>query len=107
MSDTGRIRKALDWRARRIVFGDHADAAIRDELPHSMEIDRAHVVMLVERGLLPRDAGRRLLAAMQRLAADEYAPLKGRSVPLWTMTRALLLRYCEANCRTPSGVTRR
>jgi argininosuccinate lyase len=86
--DTGRIRRALDPRARRIVFGDDADRAIRDELPSYVRIDRAHLVMLVERGILPSERGRRLLDAMDGLVADGYAPLKGRAAP-----RGLYLLY--------------
>lgn len=86
--DTGRIRRALDPRARRIVFGDDAAHAIRDELPYLVRIDRAHLVMLVERGILPRERGRRLLAAMDRLVAEGYAPLAGRPAP-----RGLYLLY--------------
>ena len=86
--DTGRIRRALDPRARRIVFGDDADRAIRDELPAYVRIDRAHLVMLVERGILPPEPGRRLLAAMDRLVAEGYGPLKGRAAP-----RGLYLLY--------------
>jgi argininosuccinate lyase len=88
MEDTGRIRKALDPRARRIVFGDDADRAVRDELPHYVRIDRAHLVMLLDAGLLPREAGRRLLAVMDQLVADDYAPLRGRAAP-----RGLYLLY--------------
>jgi argininosuccinate lyase len=88
MSDTGRIRKPLDFRARRIVFGDDVDAGIAHELPHYLRIDRAHLVMLVERGILPRAAGRRLLGVMDGLIADDYAPLRGLSAP-----RGLYLLY--------------
>ena len=88
MEDTGRIRRALDRRARRIVFGDHADRAIDDELPHYVRIDRAHLVMLLEAGLLPQGAGRRLLAVMGDLADQDYAPLRGRPAP-----RGLYLLY--------------
>ncbi|HET7462105.1 MAG TPA: argininosuccinate lyase, partial [Longimicrobium sp.] len=79
--DTGRIRRALDPRARKIVFGDDAGPALRDELPFYVRIDRAHLVMLVERGILPRERGRRLLEAVGRLAAEGYAPLAGRAAP--------------------------
>jgi argininosuccinate lyase len=88
MEDTGRIRKPLDRRARRIVFGDYVEQAIRDELPFYVQIDRAHLVMLLERGILPRDAGRRLLAVMDDLTASGYAPLRGRPAP-----RGLYLLY--------------
>jgi len=88
MEDTGRIRKPLDRRARQIVFGDHVEQAIRDELPFYVQIDRAHLVMLLERGILPREAGRRLLAVMDDLTASGYAPLRGRPAP-----RGLYLLY--------------
>lgn len=88
MEDTGRIRRTLDPRARRIVFGDDADAAIRDELPYYVQVDRAHLVMLLEAGLLAPDAGRRLLALMDDLVARDYAPLRGRAAP-----RGLYLLY--------------
>lgn len=78
MEDTGRIRKPLDPRARQVVFGDHVEQAIRDELPFYLQVDRAHLVMLVERGVLSGDAGRRLLAVMGDLEARGYAPLRGR-----------------------------
>jgi argininosuccinate lyase len=88
MEDTGRIRRPLDPRARRIVFGDDADAGIAHELPFYVRIDRAHLVMLVERGILPRPAGRRLLAVMEALVAEDYAALRGRAAP-----RGLYLLY--------------
>lgn len=88
MTDTGRIRKPLDPRARRIVFGDDADAGIAHELPYYLRIDRAHLVMLLERGILPREAGRRLLSEMDGLIAEDYASLRGRSAP-----RGLYLLY--------------
>lgn len=88
MEDTGRIRKPLDRRARQVVFGDHVEEAIRDELPWYVQIDRAHLVMLLEREILPRESGRRLLAVMDDLAARDYAPLRGRAAP-----RGLYLLY--------------
>lgn len=88
MEDTGRIRKPLDFRARRIVFGDDADKGIAQELPYYVQVDRAHLVMLVERGILPRAAGRRLLAVMDGLVAQDYAPLRGKAAP-----RGLYLLY--------------
>ena len=52
MEDTGRIQRTLDPRARKIFFGETADQAIDDELGFYVEIDRAHVVMLVERNII-------------------------------------------------------
>lgn len=86
--DTGRIRKPLDRRARQVVFGGSADRAIEQELPFYLQVDRAHLVMLVERGILSRESGRRLLAVMEELEASDYAPLRGRPAP-----RGLYLLY--------------
>jgi argininosuccinate lyase len=88
MEDTGRIRRPLDPRARAIVFGDQVDGALRDELPHYLRIDRAHLVMLVEQGILPAESGRRLLGAMEELEAEDYGALRGRAAP-----RGLYLLY--------------
>lgn len=88
MDDTGRIKEALDWRARRIIFGSNADGAIEQEVPFHLQIDRAHVVTLLEAGILSPQSGRRLLAAMRDLAARDYAPLRGRPAP-----RGLYLLY--------------
>lgn len=88
MEDTGRIRKPLDWRARKIVFGSNADQAVEHELRFYVGIDRAHLVMLLEAGILPRQRVRRLLEVTDELAAQNYAPLRGRPAP-----RGLYLLY--------------
>src|SRR5436305_4912496 len=44
--------------------------------------------MVLEAGLLSRDTARRLLAAMDQLAAADHAPLRGRPAP-----RGLYLLY--------------
>lgn len=79
MKDTGRIRAPLDRRAREILFDASAEQAIRDEVPFYAQIDRAHLIMLAERGLLPREHARRMLAAIDDLVARRYAPLRGRT----------------------------
>jgi argininosuccinate lyase len=88
MEDTGRIRKTLDPRARAILFGGSADQAIDEELSFHIQIDRAHVVMLVDQHLLAADIARRLLLAIDGLALQQYAPLRGRAAP-----RGLYLLY--------------
>jgi argininosuccinate lyase len=88
MDDTGRIREPLDWRARTIVFGGRYVGERRDELPLYVDVDRAHLAMLVERGLLSRDKGRRLFEAIELLVRDDYAPLYEREAP-----RGLYLLY--------------
>lgn len=86
--DTGRLRRAVTSRARDILFGRTADAAIDDELSLYVQADRAHLVMLVEQGHLPADAARALLERMDALRADGFGPLRGRPAP-----RGLYLAY--------------
>src|SRR5512145_1167310 len=88
MDDTGRLRRALTPRARTIVFGEQVDHAIAEELPFYITVDRAHLVMLVERGIIARTVAQRLLDAMHMLVAQGFAPLRGRPAP-----RGLYLLY--------------
>lgn len=88
MENTGRIHGTLDGELARIVFGASADAAIADELPWMTEIDRAHVVMLVEAGLVPPASGAQLLAAIAALRRADFAPLRSKPAP-----RGLYLLY--------------
>ena len=88
MENTGRIRKTLDGELARIVFGANVDAAIDDELPWMTEIDRAHVVMLVEAGLMKPGAGAQILEVIAALRRAHFAPLRGKAAP-----RGLYLLY--------------
>jgi argininosuccinate lyase len=88
MENTGRIVRALTPTARRILYGAPADGDWAGELDHLCQVDRAHLVMLVEVGLI--DAGRaaRLLKVIDELRAGRFAPLQGRPV-----LRGLYLLY--------------
>ncbi|MGN6107963.1 MAG: ATP-grasp domain-containing protein, partial [Kofleriaceae bacterium] len=88
VESTGRIRKTLDSELARIVFGADADAAIDAELPFMTEVDRAHVVMLAEAGLMTPDVAARLLGEIEALRREEFASLRGRPAP-----RGLYLLY--------------
>ena len=76
--DTGRVATGLGARASAIVFGTTADAGIDAELPWVSTIDQAHLLMLAERGLIGRPAAAALLAEIDRLRANGFAPLRGR-----------------------------
>jgi argininosuccinate lyase len=86
--DTGRIRRLLDPRARRVVFGGDAERAVREELGFYLQVDRAHLVMLAERGLLSPTAAQVLLGVMNELSATGGAALRERPAP-----RGLYLLY--------------
>ena len=76
MENTGRILHGLTPTARRIVFGGKQDLA--RELSRIAEVDRAHLVMLAERGLVDRRQAAALLRAISDLDAAGFAPLAGR-----------------------------
>lgn len=86
--DTGRIKRALRPALRRLVFGATADAEIDAEMRFGCEVDRAHVVMLAECGLIEREAARGLVREIDALGAGGYAPLRGKHAP-----RGLYLLY--------------
>lgn len=85
---SGRLVGELRPRTRRVVYGDLSGAEIGTELPPSIRVDRAHVVMLAEQQLIPRDTAGELLRCMAELEADDYRPLLGRPAP-----RGLYLMY--------------
>lgn len=89
-ADTGRLRSGLTRRAARIVFGETADADIDRELPYITAIDQAHLLMLAERGLIGTTRAAGLLAEIDTLRANRFAPLRGRHAP-----RGVYLLYEE------------
>jgi argininosuccinate lyase len=80
LEDTGRIQHGLTPSARRILFAGHG-AGPAPELPWIARIDKAHLVMLAERGLVTRAAAAGLLAAIANLERADFAPLAGRPAP--------------------------
>ena len=74
MDDTGRIRRPLTPTARRIVFGEPAPGP--SELALVTQVDRAHLVMLAEQGLVDRSAAAALLVEIELLRAQSFAPLE-------------------------------
>jgi len=75
VDDTGRIRRPLTPTARRIVFGEPAPGP--SELDLVTRVDRAHLVMLAEQGLVGREAAGALLVEIEVLRAGRFAPLDG------------------------------
>ncbi|MGZ4840172.1 MAG: GntG family PLP-dependent aldolase [Candidatus Angelobacter sp.] len=88
MENTGRIRKALTASARRVVFGRPLDQDALDELWHISRIDQAHLLMLAESGIVKPERTTRLLAAIDRLQRQRFAPLRQK-----TAIRGLFLLY--------------
>jgi argininosuccinate lyase len=68
-------------RLRQIVFGPESDGAVDAELPLATEIDRAHLVMLTEAGIVPQPQACAILREISHLRAADFAPLRGCSAP--------------------------
>jgi argininosuccinate lyase len=81
MQSTGRIKQLLHPEARAIVFDDDLRHAIGHELPCYVQIDRAHVVMLVQTGLLASSTAAAILAELDRLEADKFQELATVAAP--------------------------
>src|SRR5262245_58188740 len=88
MENTGRIRSSLSPVARRILFESADRSAVEEDLRLSSEVDRAHIVMLAECGIVSRARAARLLRAIERLRASRFAPIINRYA-----TRGLYLLY--------------
>ncbi|MFJ8661902.1 argininosuccinate lyase [Streptomyces sp. NPDC093795] len=88
MSGTGRLTGTLGPRTRRVVYGESGPEDIRQELGATTTVDLAHVVMLTERGLLPREAAAALLRRITALRADGFTALYELPAP-----RGLYLMY--------------
>lgn len=88
MENTGRIERGLTPTAQRILFGASANASIDAELQFATDVDRAHLVMLAERDIIDRERIGALLAEIEDLRANNFAPLRERAAP-----RGLFLLY--------------
>jgi argininosuccinate lyase len=81
MENTGRIQSGISQTVRRILFGETADSSIQAEMMHASQIDKAHVVMLAEQGIINRKRACELLEEIQSLRALNFEPLMGRLAP--------------------------
>ena len=84
----GALASGLSADVARLVFGDCANSAIEDELPYMIQVDRAHLVMLEEAGIIPASAAAALLEEIDELVRKQFAPLRGQMAP-----RGLYLLY--------------
>lgn len=76
MENTGRITRGLTPSARRIIFGETIDESIATELPFITQVDRAHLVMLVEQKIIARDQACQLLKLIDELSGCNFTPLR-------------------------------
>jgi argininosuccinate lyase len=78
MRDTGRIHQQIDWRIRRVLYGQTADALIDADLEFEIQVDLAHLVMMSEAGLIPLARAARVALAIMQLRDSNFAALRGR-----------------------------
>jgi argininosuccinate lyase len=81
---TGRLARPVAAAAREILFDrETAPAAdpVAAELGLISQVDRAHVVMLAERGIVDPRRAAELLAGIERLRAQRFAPLHDVPAP--------------------------
>lgn len=88
MGATGRITSGIKPEIAEMLFGTTVDEAIDTELGCITQVDRAHLVMLAEQGLVADDVARTVLRAIDELRATDYATLRGKQAD-----RGLFLLY--------------
>lgn len=88
MENTGRIAKGLTPTARRLLFGEATKKTIEAELRLVARVDRAHLTMLVEQGIVTRFQASQLLEKIDELEQENFAPLYLKAAP-----RGLYLAY--------------
>jgi argininosuccinate lyase len=87
-ADTGRLSTELNPEAHRIVYGQHLGDEAIEELRFISEVDRAHLVMLAECGIVDASRAARLLHEIERLRGAGFAELRDRPMP-----RGIYLAY--------------
>lgn len=86
--DTGRISAPVTSTARRILFTVRPEENPTEQLWLITEVDRAHLVMLFEQGLLTAGAAGAMISLIDELRRRQFEPLLGRDAP-----RGLYLLY--------------
>ncbi|MGW2831889.1 argininosuccinate lyase [Streptomyces sp. NPDC001286] len=90
MTDSGRLRSAASPEIRRMLLErrDPPRPAWKSDLDRITHVDRAHVVMLAERGITDEETAAALLSAIEELRERDFEPLADRPTP-----RGLYLAY--------------
>jgi argininosuccinate lyase len=77
----GRLTSELGRRSQRVIYGEPDAAELAAELAVMSTVDLAHLVMLGEQDLVPAESAGALIRLIADLAADDFAPLRGRPMP--------------------------
>lgn len=97
MADTGRIGHALAREAQRIYYGAPDAETDLSALELIARVDRAHLVMLAESGILARSAAAHLLRTVEAVQQSGFVDVLGQPRP-----RGLYLAYEQAISRSSS-----
>ncbi|MGP3933649.1 argininosuccinate lyase [Nonomuraea sp. KM88] len=76
--DSGRLKRPVCAAAQEILFDRHLRPSaepVAAELQLISQVDRAHLVMLVEQGIAAPEAAQRLLEGIERLRKAHFGPL--------------------------------
>ncbi|MFF2958956.1 argininosuccinate lyase [Streptomyces sp. NPDC057963] len=83
--DTGRLRTGLHDEAHAIVYDQYLSGPVTDGLVSELrlisEVDRAHLVMLAERGIVPAGTAAALLKTIADLRAQDFDAVRERPMP--------------------------
>ena len=79
MENTGRISCGIKLTARRIVFLSQSTEDFEREMQYTTQIDLAHIFMLAQCQIIPREKAQKLLKQIFELRAGKFAALKGKS----------------------------
>jgi argininosuccinate lyase len=98
MTDTGRVVQPLGRRTQRLIFGTYGSGKIVEELGRITTVGLAHVVMLVNQGLMAKDTGVSLLRAITRLRSEQFRELYNLLAPrdLYPVYDGYLMRVLGA-----------
>jgi argininosuccinate lyase len=88
MNPAGAAGFGVGPRTRAVVYGTHDTQTLVDELMLITQVDKAHIIMLGETGMVPREASRLLLRCIEAMRADNFQILAGRPAP-----RGLFMMY--------------
>ncbi|QHI35439.1 Argininosuccinate lyase [Kordia antarctica] len=81
MDNTGRIEKGIDPRIKKIIFGNKIQKKDLKELFLISKIDKAHILMLKEVGLMSQEKASKILFEIAYFEKINFEPLIGTHAP--------------------------
>ena len=88
MDNTGIIKKGLHPTIQKIIFGINSNNSIKDELIYNIQVDKAHIAMLLKQGLISQEQYNNLLEAIGSLERENF-----KSISKQQASRGIYLLY--------------